>query len=687
MQQSGIIPDANEGVMTEKDSPTTPDRPKDEVVGEGQDAELEQEFFDGEERTMQELKAEAEAEARGKGGRAGGSGNAKTGDDDEGEQDWVEGEEELRRIMAPKKSARHPFLAAAVVVASGVGIWWLWSDLVYFFRGRTPVNLGQAKDAVRRDRLRPNRYVTLKGTPLPQTMASGNHRSVFGGPADSKVQFFILASTHYRVVVKGPKIKHIKKGATPKLYGTYTGRLRRLDDTRSGPGVRRYYLNRSKISGALRPFHRVPGKEVLDHVGTAHALLTDLKGERFEVRGDTLLELFISFPGEYELDVHTDVRDPLDGVEARGGDGASACGAPVSVGSTASLAASGKGKAPPAAMGATPAPRRAPPARRTVAKRPAPGAKAPARPAPAKGAKLRLRGWGGSVYLRPDPKVFTLDGIARAGSLEAAAGANAADRGEPASGADLIVPVPKGTQVFNAQPRDCKRACRWEGPTCLKACSTDKGVEIRPDGKLILVAAGGDCRGGKGERHVINLRARPFKNAKRATAYVKSLGFPWRMVEDNSKTTSTVHFIVKMPAEAAHRMIKHQTKSSPYNLSARYEVFRVKWRDLMRQGDELVFKRTLRGYPRSNEVVKIKGQPRLRPVPLGVALRVASSRVMKADITQLLRLPDDAYLLEVGVKPQDMWFEPFVPGAPVFALLLLLFIVLNLLAIRAYFRG
>ncbi len=304
----------------------------------------------------------------------------------------------------------------------------------------------------------------------------------------------------------------------------------------------------------------------------------------------------------------------------------------------------------------------------------------------------RRRGWGGSVILRPDPHTFTLDHLSAADKKVTAPSGKPAKipGGQPRSGADRLVPIPEGTKVYNAEKRDCDHACRGRGPACRRACSEEPGVEILPDGGQYLVAAGGRCGGGKGERHVINLTVRPFETAKQANAYVRSLGFPYVMVEDASQTTQMVKFIIQAPAKAAKRLIDRQNRSSPYNISARYEVFRVRWGDLSRRGDRLVIERTRRGFKRAYEVAETEtegeGPPRLRPVRLGAKLRLDSSRVVKADITQLLRLPSDAYLLEVGVRPSDMWFEPFLPGAPVFGLLLLLFIVLNGLAIAAYFK-
>ena len=298
--------------------------------------------------------------------------------------------------------------------------------------------------------------------------------------------------------------------------------------------------------------------------------------------------------------------------------------------------------------------------------------------------KLRPAGWGGSVYLRYDSRVFTLDHLA--GGVVAPSGQRGPAEGAPENGADRIVPIPPGTLVFAGAKRNCARACRWRGPACRKACTGQAGVQVLPVRGLFFVAAGGDCNG-KGERTRVNLQLRAVKTAQRAEALVRSLGVPYFLAEDDIQSTQAVHFVVRLSPQRAKKMMRLSGRGSPVTLSSRYEVIRVRWRELARQGKHLVFRRTRRSFPVSYRLVSTPEGPRLQPRPLGPELRVASSRVLKAAISRPLELPPDTYLLEVGVKPRDMWFEPFVPGAPVFFGLLILFALLNLWALVAYFRA
>lgn len=697
--------------MTDRDK-DAPRPPEDEAdPGIQTEEALEKQFYEGEERTLGELKEEAQ---RATGSREGGQGAAA--------EDWVEGEEELRRLMTPKKSARHPILALLVIGASLYGMWWLRDDMRYILRPGTPVDLGQATDAIQRSRLEHNTYVTLQGMPLSQSVASHPMRSLLGGSSEKRKQWLILTGTGHQVVVSQP-VSPVDPRSLPlppksagEIQGTFTGRLRLLRRTEYDARVRSDYLRLSKESLMLRPFHRVAGAEILAQAGRPGATLKDVEGESFRVDADTLLEIFVTFPGEYELDIHTDQKDEIkrDLVKGEkipplvvlGGDGAPTCG-PALPWPLPATDLTVPGAAPPSGVAPRPGPGAAPVARPQEgpgagpAARPGPGPAPAARPGPGpapaapptgSGAgavvsgdspRTRRAGWGGSVFLRYDPQVFLLDHLPRDRTLLAPAGRP----GEPPqSGADRVIAVPPGTQVYNAKPRDCKQACRWEGPACLQGCSAAPHLEITPVGKQVFLAAGGDCGGGQGERHEVNLSVLPFPDARRAEAFVESLGHPYLLTEDLSRTSRMVRFIVKLPEAAARELTVRQRQSSPYNIAPRFEVFRVRWQHLGRRGEDLLITRTVRGYPPEHDVEVKEGKRRLRPVPIGATLRIAAARVVKADITQLLRLPKDTYLLEVGVRPNDMWMQPFVPGVPVFYLLFLIFIVLNLAAIRSHFR-
>ncbi|MFH2007128.1 MAG: hypothetical protein ABI333_11125 [bacterium] len=610
--------------MSEKEPPNHGDdapETTDASTGEtpASDSALEQEFFA--ERTLEELRDAADEEP----------GN-------EADEDLVEGEDELRRLMAPKRTARHPVLAGLVVAASLFGMVWLWDDFRYFLRPGKPQDLGLASQAVKAGKLKDNAYVTLTGAPVTQSMATSRYQSMFGGASSRRLHWLIMADTGYRVVVRArrPLIvdKH-KPGPHIKLRGTFTGRLRRLDATRSAAGVRRFYREKSRASHAMRPFHRVAGVELLRHAGQPGASLKDVLGKSFPVHRDSEFALFVAYPGEYEFSVHTELKDSVSRVSVEAGQGAPQCG----------KAGADKG--------------------------------------------ARRAGAGGSVYIRHDPSVMDLGGVAKLDRIKAGDGVAApAAGGEPTDGAERVIAVPPGTVVFNAQTRDCDKVCKWAPPACRQSCTKDEATEITKgaDGR-ILVAVGGLCGGAAGEKHAVNLQAVPFKSANRAEAYVASLGYPYVLVEDSAKSRRVVRFIVRMPRKVALEFTRRQGRTSPYNIAPREEVFFVKWRYLKRSGSDLVLLRTKRGYPNDYTVESMKGRKRLRPVPVGATLQFDGSRVIKADISALLELPKDTYILEEGVKPSSMWEQPFLPGVPIFYLLLLGFIVFNLFAMRAYFRG
>lgn len=593
--------------------------------GGADDASLEEAFFD--DKKMAEIKAELEAEL-------------EAAADDLGDDDLeVEGEDELQRIMAPKRAVRHPVVATVVICASLFGLYWFWEDFRFFLRSDEPEKLGHVTQALKQGKLKENTYVTLLGEAVPQTMANSTHTTLFGGASKRKVYWFILKDSGNRVVVRSFKpliINKHKPGPYKFRPGVFTGRLRRLDDTTFGSQLRAFYLKRSRQSKALQTDHQLTAAAVLQGAGKRQVTIKDVRGSVVTVKQDTQLALFVTFPGDYEFKVHTGVEDPLEGVVVRAGQGAKDCG----------------------------------------------------KPDPKTG--LPPTGRGGSVYVKPDPKSVGLDKVAGVMEFTAGDAQPGAKPGDaPDDGKDVVIPVPPGTEVYNAVNRDCAKVCAHAPKECKKSCSKKRGVQITPDASgRILVAVGGRCGGYAGERHRINLRGKPYETVGRAEAFVASLGHPYVMVEDASKTSrKAVNFVLRLPKAEALKLLKRQTRHSPYNISPRYEVIYVKWRHLKRQSPNLVITRTHRGYPRQYSVKDTKGGKRLVAEPLGATLSLAPARIQKAELSLLLELPKGAFVLEESIRPGSMWTQPFLPGVPIFYLLLAAFVLFNLLAIRAYFRG
>jgi hypothetical protein len=610
--------------MSDKDLPRDDDASSAGLDdGGADDASLEEAFFDN----MAKIKAELEAEAEAGGGVL------------EGADEEVEGADELQRVMASKGAMRHPIVAILVIGASLFGMYWLWGDFRFFLRSSEPEKLGQVKKALEQGALKENTYVTLRGRAVPQTLANGKQRSLFGGVSKRKVYLFILADTDNRVVVRSflPLIinKH-KPGPHKFRPGIFTGRLRRLDDTSFGPQLRSFYLNRSRKAKALQRDHQLTAASMLQGAGKPEVTIPDVRGESVTVKQDTLLALFVAFPGDYELKVHTGVEDSLKSVVVQAGQGAKDCG----------------------------------------------------KPDPKTG--LPSTGRGGSVWVKPDPKSVGLDKVARVMEFKAGDSKPGAKAGDaPDDDRDVVIPVPPGTEVYNAVDRDCAKVCAHAGKGCKKSCSAKRGVQITPDASgRILVAVGGRCGGYGGEKHRINLHGKPYVTAQRAEAFVASLGHPYVMVEDASGTQrKAVNFVLRLPAAEARKILKQQTRHSPYNIAPRYDVFYVKWRHLKRQGPNLVITRTNRGYPRHYTVSTTKAGKRLVAEPLGASLSLSPARIEKAELSKLLDLPKGAFVLEEGVRPSSMWSEPYLPGVPTFYLLFVVFILANLLAIRAHLRG
>lgn len=609
--------------MSDKDLPKDDDAASTGPDEGGTDDDaLEEAFFD--EKNMAEIKAQLAAEA----------------DGPEGFDPEVEGDDELARIMSPRRAVRHPLVAILVICASLFGLYWFWDDFRFFLRSNEPEKLGHVKQALDQGKLEENTYVTLRGQPVTQTMANSKYSSFFGGASKRKVFWFILKDSGNRVVVRSYKPliidKHKPSEHIKLRSGIFTGRLRRLDDTSFGPNLRAFYRKRSRQARSLRREHQLTAAAVLLGAGKPRVTIKDVRGVSVTVKQDTLLALFATFPGDYEFKVHTGVEDQLTGVIVQAGKGTKDCG----------------------------------------------------KTDPKTG--LPPTGRGGSVWVKPDAKSVGLDRVAKVPAFTAGDARPGAQPGDaPDNGKDLIIPVPPDTEVYNAADRDCVKVCAHAPKGCKKSCSTKKGVQITPDaGGRILVAVGGRCGGYAGEKHEINLRGKSYETAKRAEAIVASLGHPYVMVEDASKTPrKVVSFVLRLPAAEALRILKRQTRNSPYNIAPRYEVLYVKWRHLKRQGPNLVITRTNRGYPRSFAVKSTPKGKRLVAEPLGATLSLPPARIEKAELSLVLELPKGAFVLEESIRPGSMWTEPFLPGVPIFYLLLAAFIVFNLMAIRAYFRG
>jgi len=607
--------------MSDKDLPKDDDA---ESAGpdEGETDDLEGAFFD--EKNMAEIKAQLAAESDGL----------------QGLDPGIEGDDELARIMSPRRAVRHPVVATLVICASLFGLYWFWDDFRFFLRSNEPENLGQVNQAVAQGRLKENTYVTLRGQPVTQTMANSKYSSFFGGASKRKVYWFILKDSGNRVVVRSYKPliidKHKPSEHIKLRQGIFTGRLRRLDDTSFGPKLRDFYRKRSRQAKSLQREHQLTAAAVLQGAGRPRVTVKDVRGVSVTVKQDSVLALFATFPGDYEFKVHTGVEDQLTGLVVQAGTGAKDCG----------------------------------------------------KTDPKTG--LPPTGNGGSVWVKPDAKSVGLDRVAQVSDYTAGDAQPGAKPGDaPDNGKDLIIPVPPGTEVYNAASRDCTKVCAHAPKGCKKSCSTKKGVQITPDASgRVLVAVGGRCGGYAGEKHEINLRGKSYETAKRAEAIVASLGHPYVMVEDASKTPrKAVNFVVRMPKAEALKILKRQNRNSPYNIAPRYEVLYVKWRHLKRQGPNLVITRTNRGYPRSYTVKTAKGGERLVAEPMGATLSLAAARIEKAEVSLVLELPKGAFVLEESIRPGSMWTEPFLPGVPIFYLLLVAFIVFNLMAIRAHFRG
>jgi hypothetical protein len=122
-------------------------------------------------------------------------------------------------LKLPRRRRRHPLIALAVIALSLYLMWFVREDLVFFLRPRTPVDLGDASEALKQGRLQPNRYVTLAGSPDRKHALLVEAR--FGGFES----LFRLLQTDNRVFVQQHRES---RGSDESLTGGYTGQLLRF---------------------------------------------------------------------------------------------------------------------------------------------------------------------------------------------------------------------------------------------------------------------------------------------------------------------------------------------------------------------------------------------------------------------------------------------------------------------------
>lgn len=132
---------------------------------------------------------------------------------------------------APKKRRRNPWIILLVIVIGVFMLYWLRTDLVYFFRSETPLELGEVTD-IDFAKIESNTYVHINGIPNPTKVVKFTKRLNKGffrlfplvGTTDVFVQI------HIREDGEEGEGKPKEKKKTDELPGEFTGRAIRFVD-------------------------------------------------------------------------------------------------------------------------------------------------------------------------------------------------------------------------------------------------------------------------------------------------------------------------------------------------------------------------------------------------------------------------------------------------------------------------
>jgi hypothetical protein len=184
-----------------------------------------------------------------------------------------------------RRRRRHPLIALAVIGLSIYLMWFVREDLVFFLRPRTPVDVGDASEALKQGRLQPNRFVTLAGSPDRKHALLVEAR--FGGFES----LFRLLQTDNRVFVQQHRES---RGSDESLTGSYTGQLRRWKSLPYHRALESYFQRTMTIAHDLDLAGLAAAK-------AAGGQARDLSGAAVRLAPDSQFWVNVAYPDEWLL--------------------------------------------------------------------------------------------------------------------------------------------------------------------------------------------------------------------------------------------------------------------------------------------------------------------------------------------------------------------------------------------------
>ncbi len=169
-------------------------------------------------------------------------------------------DEELARLT-PTPRRRSPLIALVVIALAAVVLFHLRADLLYAFAGRTPTELGDARNLPAT--LGDDTFATVRGQPDFRNALTIEPR----GQRDRET-FFRLLGSGSRMFVRAADTTF-----RADLSQAWTGRLRRFDAQPYAPSLRHYFAEKVKARRFLSPsvlrdaLAKPPGAALRDRAG------------------------------------------------------------------------------------------------------------------------------------------------------------------------------------------------------------------------------------------------------------------------------------------------------------------------------------------------------------------------------------------------------------------------------------
>lgn len=203
---------------------------------------------------------------------------------------------ELLSLPRPRRR-RHPLVSVAVILLSLYLMYFVRADLIYFFQPRSPTDLGQVQDVVKKRLLTANTHVKVHGAP------DRKHSLLLKGQFTGFDSFVPLLQSDYRVYVQ----RHRRQRTSDRtVMGVHSGRVVPLDQLPYRNAVRR----------ALRKMINIAHELDFDALAASRqkggSTIRDAAGHTVKIDDKTEFWVNVSYPDEWVIQLSKKVYPTVD---------------------------------------------------------------------------------------------------------------------------------------------------------------------------------------------------------------------------------------------------------------------------------------------------------------------------------------------------------------------------------------